>query len=330
LNVKIQFVAAAAAVAIALAAGVALRSASSLGGAPVEASRERQEPRGAVTPAAGIDVEKRATIESIQEVRSSARSSKLVAEFRSSKDWRAFALAAKSRPEEGGYFYAMYASNLCGMGVARMPQMAQQAVASTVAATGTVAPKVMELSERLLARCASFAEGEAASIYRETKESAANDRDPIVTARRKVSAALGESNTELVKETFGSLFMLDDPLAPYTDALLLRAMSKSAGRAGETWFDGTVYGADDPTKLSSLRLATDLAGCTGDLPCELDTQMMLGCLGGQFCTDDREDYLRQQYVRRGGMSKAQFAEALALSNRIRRAVGSGQVEAFVR
>jgi hypothetical protein len=57
---------------------------------------------------------------------------------------------------------------------------------------------------------------------------------------------------------------------------------------------------------------------------------MLGCLGGQFCTDNREDYLRQQYIKQGGMSEEQFKQAIALSTRIREVVANRQVDALVR
>ena len=259
-----------------------------------------------------------------------ARSSKLVAELAASKDWRAFALAARARPEEGGYFYAMYVSGLCGMGVVQMPEVPREAIAKTVARTGTISVHMIELTERFMSRCASFAPEEASSVYLETKSLAADHRDPLIEAKRKASTSLDGSDKQLSRETLRNLFALGDSLASYGDVLLLRAMTRSAGgQFGEMWFDGTLYDADDPVKISSVRLALDLAACSSQAPCDVDAQMIYGCMGG-FCTDSRTELLRNRYVTQGGMTEAQFAEAVALGKRIRRAVDSGRVEAFVR
>ena len=268
--------------------------------------------------------------EPVAEPRAGNRSSKLVAELEASKDWRAFALAARSRPEEGGYLYAMYVSNLCGMGVVQMPEVPREAIAKTVARTSTISAHGIELAERLMSRCASFAPDEASSVYLETQRMAADNKDPFIAAKREASNALKGSDKQLTREALSNLFALGDSLASYGDLSLLRAMSKSAGgKFGEMWFDGTLYDAEDPVKISSVRLALDLAACSSRAPCDVDAQMIYGCMGG-FCTDSRTELLRNRYVTQGGMTEAQFAEAVALGKRIRRAVDSGRVEAFVR
>jgi hypothetical protein len=256
----------------------------------------------------------------------------LVAEFKEARDWRAFAIAARSRPEEGGYFYAMYVSDLCGRGIASRSDLAGAAISTVVGKTGTVSPAMLRMIDKFRNRCASFSLDEASDMYLSTKDAAADGRDPIVNAVRGVSIALTKKDPQFVKEALRVLMSLDDPLAPYKDELLLRVMSKSTEvkTGGDLWFDGALYGIDDPDKRSTLLLAVSLAACSTSAPCELDDQMMLGCIGGQICTDSREDYLRQQYVNQGGMSQELYAQAVGLSNRISHVIASRQVEALVR
>lgn len=258
-------------------------------------------------------------------------STKLLAELMTAKDWRAFALSAQSRPEEGGYFYAMYVANVCGMGVAAMHHLAGKAVSDTVAKSSTVSATQMSMMDKLLSQCASFAPNEASDIFQSTKSASADNRDPIVNALVSLSAALAKKDAQLTKEALRALLELGDPVAPYKDELLVRVMSRSkeAGKPGDLWFDGTLYGIDDPDKVSALRLAISLAACRGQVPCDIDTDVMLGCLGGQICIGTPDDYLRQQYVKQGGMTEEQYAQAVALSARIRQVVTSVAVEALL-
>ena len=323
--------AAVAAVAVAATVGLATRESG-------HAQRGSLQAIGALQGSADGTAAPSVPAQRIQEIGESVAkrpvgnpSSKLAAELAASKDWRAFALAARSRPQEGGYFYAMYVSNLCSMGLAQMPEAPREAIASRVARTGTISAHMIELTERFTSRCASFASEEASSMYRETKGLAADNKDPLIAAKREALNAMKGGDKQQTREALRNLFALGDSLASFDDVLILRGMSKSAGgQLGDMWFDGTLYGADDPVKISSVRLAVDLAACSSEAPCDLDTHVMLACMGGQFCADSRTDLLRHQYVTEGGMTEAQFAAAVALSARIRQAVDSGRVETFVR
>lgn len=261
----------------------------------------------------------------------SSPSIKLLAELVTAKDWRAFALSARSRPDEGGYFYAMHVANVCGMGVAAMPQLAGKAVSDTVAKSSTVSATQMSMVDKLMSRCASFAPNEAADIFQSTKSASTDNRDPIVNALVSLSTALAKKDAQLSKEALRALLELGDPVAPYKDELLVRVMSRSkeTGKPGDLWFDGTLYGIDDPDKVSALRLAISLAACRGQIPCDIDTDLMLACLGGQICVGTPDDYLHQRYVKQGGMTEEQYAHAVALSTRIRQVVTSVAVEALI-
>ncbi len=263
------------------------------------------------------------------EVRPSTR---LVADFKASKDWRAFAMSARSRPEEGGYFYAMYVANLCGTGVASMPHLARESISNRVAETGTVNSAQIVMTEKFMSRCASFARNEAADLYRDTKQASADNRDPILNALGRVAAALSTKDAQLIRPALAELLALGDPLAPYKDDLLVRVTSRSTEvkNPGDVWFDGNMYGIDDLNRFSTFRLALSLAACSAQEPCEMDLHMMLACLGGQNCAQSREEYLRQQYVNQGSMTEEQYAHAVSLSSRIRQVVANREVEALVR
>lgn len=257
-------------------------------------------------------------------------SAKLVAELQAAKDWRAFALAARSRPAEGGYFYAMHVANICAMPAVAMPSLSREAIERAVAKTGTVSPTLLSMVDRLIQRCTSFAPGEAGELYHAVQQQTGDHRDPLINAIRTAAAALSAGDPRESKEALRSLLALDDPLVPYKDQLLVRVMSKATGTGkGDMWFDGRLYAADDGPALSALRTAIELAACSDSAPCEVDVLQVLGCIGGQFCTDDREAYLRNQYVETGASLEV-YAQAVALSSRIREAVTRRQVERFFR
>ncbi|MES2633557.1 MAG: hypothetical protein V4669_11330 [Pseudomonadota bacterium] len=262
---------------------------------------------------------------------SGAPSVKLLAELRESKDWRAFALSARSRPEEGGRFYAMYVTNYCGMGIAGMPEVAREAIANRVATTGTVTPPALEMTNKLSAYCAAFSSSEEATdLFKSVKDAAADNRDPLVAATKRASAALDAKSEAEATSAFKQLFALGDPVAPYFNQMLNRAMRMSAktDNREDLWFDGKLY--SDVTQRTMLGLAVVAASCSAQAPCEIDIQMMLGCLGGQFCTDSRQDYLRHLYVVPNGLTDAQFAEGLTLAGRVQTRVAERRADAFLR
>ena len=258
-------------------------------------------------------------------------SAKLAAEFKAATDWRAFALNARQRPEEGGYFYAIFVLNLCGMDAAAMPELASDAVAAAVAKTGTVTPAALKLTERFSTRCASFVSKEASSLNAEIKTSTSDKRDPLVNATQGLAAAAKGSDPKAIKDALQTLLSLNDPTAPYSSHLLERVMRKSsdAGRRG-IWFDGYFYAEDDFIAIANMQIALHLAPCLGDVPCDLDTAMMISCLGGNSCADTPEQYLKQVYVEQGGMTEAQFSQGVALGGRLRQVVVNQEVRAFIR
>jgi hypothetical protein len=220
---------------------------------------------------------------------------RMVEDFKAAKDWRAFAINARDRPAEGGYFYAMYVSNICSIGAVSRPDLARNAIANTVARTGTLDAATAEATGRLTTLCGSFSGDEASSLYRDVRQASADSRDPVVNARRNVLAAMNANDSASLRDAARDLFMLRDPLAPFTGELLGMLISKAAGpKASAMWFDGQSFEIEDRMQSSILRLAVDISSCAENVPCDLDTRMVMGCLGNQFCTDKRVDYWKHE------------------------------------
>lgn len=305
-------------------------------GLPAPSSSEVPRPEIATAPAlATANAPARGhapAASSYYSLRGAEKSQSLVTELGSAKDWRVFALNARSRPGEGGYFYAMYVTNLCSRKIVNMPDLGRDAISTAVRKTSTVTSTMTAMIERFSARCASFSAGEASELYQMIKQISSDQRDPVVNAASNLSVALSLRDRDRAKASLSELLDRGDPLPLYKDAVLLRVLSFGTANSasGETWLDGKSYVRSSAEEFSTLMLAIDLAACGGEVHCEVDESMMLGCIGGQYCTSSREDYLRHQYISQGGMAEQSFARAVALSARIREIIANRQVEALMR
>jgi len=103
----------------------------------------------------------------------------------------------------------------------------------------------------------------------------------------------------------------------------------SGGGGGRYWFDGTFYGGDDVQQLSVFLGAVKLAACHDGTPCAPDDEMALACIAGGTCARDRETFMRNRLVAGGG-SDEMVVRTFALAQRIRSAVESQNLTAFVR
>lgn len=252
-------------------------------------------------------------------------------ELFAAKDWRAYVMSAKDRPEEGGYFYAIYATSLCGMRVAYMPNLMADSVKKAIERTSTVSATHLKLMEEFGSRCASFAGSESTEIYNNVRRLAADRRDPILNAVQDLSLSLKDGNVDAKKRALDALLKLDDPLALSHELLLARVMNSvpEAKKVDGLWFNGKVYANDENESRSILDIALSMAACRSSARCELDEIIMLSCLGGQFCSDDRVAYLKNRFVGEAGLSNDQFAQAIALAEEVRTAVKQRQISAFI-
>ena len=260
-----------------------------------------------------------------------APSAALQSELKSARDWRAFALAAKSRPQEGGYFYARYAANQCGRQMHAIKAMAERSAARKLNSTATLGTAELQSIEVLSTRCASFSEGESSALWAEMRAKESDSLDPLMNAERQFRQALDSGRRELLRDATATLLRLDDPLLLSEKGLLgfVMAADPEGRRTGTKWFGGKLTTINDESDYSELLYATVLGVCRDNSVCGFDDLMQVACAGGGDCTTDRRTYISNEYLSNGGTA-AGLDRILTLASRIRAAIASGSVEAFLR
>lgn len=257
--------------------------------------------------------------------------SKMQADFESATDWRAFAFAARSRPAEGGYFYAMRAADLCGRDMAALQKIGRDNLSREISSTGTAEGKRLQLLDRFEARCASFSPGEASALYKEVREQARDGKDPLLGARQHVLDATKGSDVAAVKAAASEILGLRDGTVLSQDQLLVRLMSYGSKKGAEAsyWFAGQEYAQSNPTQSAELMMAVELAACQVSSTCSLNEQIVATCITNTGCQVEPAKYLRTAYLAGGGTEES-FNRALTLAGQMHAAIASRSVESFVR
>ncbi len=163
-------------------------------------------------------------------------SRRLQAELTKSTDWRAFALSAMKRPEEGGLMYARYVTSLCGRDMAAIGQWATSMVELAVQTNGTVSTEQLVAKDRFVSLCAAFSKEEVSQLYNEIREREATSGDPLLAARTDVNTAFSAKDPEALRAAARRLLQTDDPLALYTHRALQLLMASN--RDSTYWVDG--------------------------------------------------------------------------------------------
>lgn len=269
-----------------------------------------------------------------------AISAALAAEFKAAKDWRVFALNALARPKEGGYFYARFAANLCGRGMAELSNEAKENVRLEIEKSGTVSTERIAATERITTMCAGFTTGETADLSRSIPNRADIRDDPLMAAQIAVKEALKNSSKDASKNLNSSGFknsiqgLLDTgDLLVLNESLGLQiAMAKDpeALKNYGFWFDGKLYTSDNVFGSAALLGGMKLALCSENQYCQLDDDMMINCITGGNCTPDRHKWLKMRYASEGGMTAEQFQEVEKMERRMREVISSKNASAFVR
>jgi hypothetical protein len=249
-------------------------------------------------------------------------------EFEGATDLRVFAQSARGRPEVGGYFYAIKAAEICSRGTVVLDNAAKVNLGNEIAAKGTVAARKIELTNQAQALCAGFAEGEASAFVSQMQEIAKNNKDPILLARGRTDAAVRTGDTESVRKAASELLRLGDPIAVADGLMLLRLMNfrPTSENSRSLWFGGEDFGVEATGELS---LAIELARCTPGSPCKSQDALSISCASVVGCETDLIEFQRGLYLQSGG-SEPRFGHILGLSGRIRSAIQSGAVDAFIR
>lgn len=260
-------------------------------------------------------------------------SAQLQMELHGARDLRTFALSAQGRPREGGYFYATYAINLCGMDVPGLVRHAKQLVEEEVRASSTISSERLAAIEAFSSRCTSFADGEVRQMLDALKAKSTDGADPLVNAHRAIDDAFKSKDTDRIRTAAAKLLAMGDPLLAGEGEMFRRIMwSNPAAKTkglGAYWFEGQIYSSEDDRVLSEFSLALQLGQCKESAPCQLDEQIQLSCITGGDCKTDRQGYVLAQY-RQLGDGEAGFSRVLAIANRIRAALEAGTAESFLQ
>ena len=253
-------------------------------------------------------------------------SAQLQMELHAARDWRTFALSAQGRPREGGYVYATYAINLCGMDVPGLVRHAKQLVEEEVRASTTVPSERLAAIEAFSSRCTSFADGEVRQMLDALKTKSTDGLDPLVNARRAIDDAFKSKDVDRIRTAAAELLAMGDPLLAGEGEMLRRIMlSNPAGKKlAAYWFEGQIYFQDS----SEFAFALQLGLCKESVHCQLDEQIRLSCITGGDCKTDRQGYVLAQYMQMGD-GEAGFSRVLAIANRIRAALDAGTAESFL-
>jgi hypothetical protein len=249
-------------------------------------------------------------------------------EFEAAVDWRVFAHAARSRPESGGYFYAMRAAEICSRNIGLLDSLGRESLTREIQVRGTTSNRRMELVERLRSRCSGFSDGEAWSFYTQTKDMTRDQKDPLVVARDRVVKAATSRDSAAVRSAALELLSLGDKTAAIQDLLLIRLMRfhPTDAKSSSFWFAGEEVPDD---RIGDFQLAYDLVVCERGKPCESNELLALSCISPSGCETDPVKYYREQYVAAGG-SEQGFDQVLTLSDRMRSAFEGGSVDSFLR
>lgn len=262
-------------------------------------------------------------------------SAAMQAAFAAATDWRAFAMSALQRPGEGGRYYANYAADLCGRNGPQLKEIIDARTAQGIATSSTVSAQRLAAVEKFFSRCAAFATGETKEV-RSKAFGATDGADPLVEARNKLFAAHKSKDAAQFRQSALDALRTADPLLLSHEELLLRLMvfdpasQRAIGK--DYWFDGETYPQQDDTlRTSELLLAVKLGTCREGALCALDDEIDISCVTGTdaSCQTDRSSYLKNLYIENGGNEQS-FDNAMRLAAKIRNAIETANVNAFVR
>lgn len=291
-------------------------------GAPAYASKGLPAPRTGVVPAAS----------SLQSLPAAGLTARLREQMSAAQDLRAFALSAKNRPGEGGYFYARYVANICGRDFTAIGALGAQAIAEKIRTTGTVSTEHLLNADDLPRRCAAFVADEATQIVQEMRSKEATGRDPLLAAERHAFDAFKSRDSQALRTAFEQLARINDPLLWTQHGLynfIVSGDPEARKETGGFYFDGKVYTPAEESAYAETRLALDLGFCHENEPCELDFVSRIVCSSAGNCASDRYAFLKAQYLANGG-DEAGWSRVLVLEKRVRAGVAAGAVSMFVR
>ncbi|MES3001295.1 MAG: hypothetical protein V4787_11445 [Pseudomonadota bacterium] len=263
-------------------------------------------------------------------VSNGASSQRLLREYATADNFRAFALQAKARPGEGGIFYANYVANLCGREYSVIAQRGNAAIAKHIDATGTIPSWQLAKIEYLPRRCSGFLAGEAHALVNELKRVSVTS-DPLLAAEKDLRTAARSGGRDQIRSAMARAMEIDDPLL-WTSQRLWDVVAQSDTEAKKSlgfYLGGVVYSEKDGLKHLEAYTALELGFCKPDLPCALDDELSIICAIGGACAQDRDAKAKSLYLDNGG-SEEGWKKVLTLVAQVRTALATRNVAFFVR
>ena len=225
-------------------------------------------------------------------------------ELAGSGDFRAFALAAMKRPQEGGYFYARYVAGICGRDFALLGRYAAQAISNEVSQNSTIAASRLTAMESLARNCAGFTSGEASRLVADIEQASDRAADPLLSVESRALQAVQSRDLDQLRAAFAALARLNDPLLwsqKRLYELIVSSDPEAAKVSGGFYFDGKVYSPDDRAAYTETKFALQLGACRDGEACAIDHLVSFICaVGSGACASDRNAFVKSQYVASGG------------------------------
>ena len=253
-------------------------------------------------------------------------SARLQREFVESTNLYAFAENARRRPREGGILYAEAASSYCRYATERFERTIAEFGDVAIAEAGPVDARRVAVLDRYARRCAGFRQLDVDAYWRDLDRSAASD--PLIDAGKALSRASLAGDVDGRVAATQHLVDLHDPLLYSRKwAYLMNPDRVANAPPGGLWFEGHDYRPVD--EYGRYVEALQLAGCRTDAPCGSDDLTILACRVRGVCRDSiNADPFPDVATRDVAARQRYWNDVLALTGRMREALGRGDLDAF--
>lgn len=186
-------------------------------------------------------------------------------------------------------------------------------------------PAQLQMMEDVDRRCASFATGEAESLFSDVSARIADGRDPYVNSLTQVDKVLsGKLPANELSSAFSKL-LSNESLALSGMLNRVSAFDSEARSVQGYYFEGRVYGRNDPEYLL-LDAALHASTCDATARCPADSFRELLCINAGQCYSSREEFFR----RTAKLDDTQFEKFREFERKLRQAIEERRVQAFVR
>jgi hypothetical protein len=234
----------------------------------------------------------------------------IAAEFEKATDWKAFIVASRERPAEGGFYMASVAAGQCSLyektSLAELDQDKTKAAKAAIRATHDARSAALKLIQ---ARC-----GEAGAIvpnYFSLRKEGMRLGDPILKLESTLRDArmTGQIDGEHIKQAFA----MNNPYALEVATIALQASAQE-----RVLYQGE--GLADEDEARYLRAALHLVPCAFGMDCRANSVIAIGdCIGlGGGCGMDRF-----QQMQNFGFAPREWERVMQIHGDIVRAYSNG-------